>query len=69
MAKKNNKTLTYNEKFEIVKFYEKDKKVSYVRLSEIFTQRFQISLTDRTIKNIIDSKSQIVDNISRGFGI
>lgn len=68
MTKKNKKTLTYNEKFEIIQFYEKYKKVSYVRLSEIFTQRFQISLTDRTIKNIIDSKSQIIENISRGFG-
>ena len=60
--------LKFNEKHEIIDYHELNKGSSFVRISEIFSQKYKVDLTGRTVKNIIDSKTEIQEMVNMGYG-
>lgn len=52
----------------IIRYKEANKSVKYTRIGEIFTAKFKKKISDRTIKNIIDEKDNIIELVTEGYG-
>lgn len=68
MVEKKSKQLLFSQKLEIVEYQEKFTKITFVAIARTFSHRFRVKISERTVKNIIDSKENVIAAVAAGYG-